>query len=87
MLCLVASRTRRFSSPLNKQPLHPLQLNPDTTSLASVRRPFGEAEHRVLTEPEGRKRGDMLLVVCKPLAHLWLQDGKGSGGRFGHLIL
>lgn len=63
MLCLVASKIWRFSSLLNKQPLHPLQLNPSAASSVSVRRPFGRAEHRALPELQGRERGGMLLVV------------------------
>lgn len=53
MLCLVASKIWRFSSLLNKQPLHPLQLNPNAASSVSVRRPFGKAEHKVLPKLEG----------------------------------
>lgn len=55
MLCLVASKIWRFSSLLNKQPLHPLQLNPNAASSVSVRRPFGKAEHGVLPSWRGRE--------------------------------
>lgn len=66
MLCLVASKIWRFSSLLNKQPLHPLQLNPSAASSVSVRRPFGKAEHRVLPK-QGEGQGRYAAGCLKTL--------------------
>ena len=67
MLCLVASRIWRFSALLNKQPFYPIQLNPNTTSSVSVRRPFGKAEHKVLPKPEGEGEGRYAAGCLKTL--------------------
>lgn len=67
VLCLVASRSWRFSSLLNKQPLHPLQLNPNTTLAVSVRRPLEKAEHKALPKPEGEGEGRYAAGSLKTL--------------------
>lgn len=67
VLCLVASKIWRFSSLSNKQPLHPLQLNPNATSSVSMRRPFGKAEHKVLSKPEGEGEGRYAAGCLKTL--------------------
>lgn len=90
MLCLVASRIWRFSSLLNKQPLRSLQLNPSTAILTVHEETFRKGFPKSTESCQswrGRERGDMLVVVWKPLAHLWLQDEKGNGGGFGQPVL
>lgn len=56
---------------LNKQPLHPLQLKPNTASSASVRRPFGKAEHKVLPKPEGEGEGKICCWLSENPWHVF----------------
>lgn len=67
---------------LDKQPFHSIQPNPTTATLTAREETLGKAEHQLLPKPGGggRDGGDMLVVVCKPLAHLWLQDEKETVG-------
>lgn len=66
---------------LNKQPLQPLQLNPNTASSSSAR-PLGKAEHKSAAKAGGAGRGEICCWLSENPWHIFgygLEKGMVEG--------